>query len=391
MLEHDLGISRPAFRKRLVRSMKWKLWGMGEEPGAPEALRAANASCGALSLEWDVSERNLSFPVHTFVLRRAPLGPAREIDGEWVTVMEGPMRAFFDARLKPGRAYRYSLQAWNALGHSNWVEMDIVVGTLDCLPRGSWRRWWSGASGGWDEGDSLSLDGAFAMMLVATVAVMCFRTLSSRVASTGNRNGRRGDGVDVRGGGVGGGRDARRRPEALRSAAVAITGTFPSGTDGGSDDGHEGFVAASNASAGGGGSPMSTASSNGWSDRERNDRSQQQKKPPSQPRRRSSCVGASTTSSTSRSTLLGAGSKDRSMKRVCSDGMAGGGGGPVSSISGSGRGATGSGGGSGGGVHTSNAAVESMRKEAARRLMTRRSTSREEKEVCKECGKEWKW
>ncbi|CAN0571442.1 unnamed protein product, partial [Ectocarpus sp. 12 AP-2014] len=81
LLEQDLGITRPAFKRNLVRSMQWKLWGMGEEPAAPAGLRATSSACGAASLEWDQTcpaNSELSFPVHKHVLRRALLGAEGE-------------------------------------------------------------------------------------------------------------------------------------------------------------------------------------------------------------------------------------------------------------------------------------------------------------------------
>ncbi|CAN0380166.1 unnamed protein product, partial [Discosporangium mesarthrocarpum] len=145
LIEQDLGITHPPFKKRLVRSIYWKLFGMGEDPKPPANIHATNATCGSISIEWDeagAGDEDVVFPVHKYVLKRcdgalakpppggawagAGAGAGRGNGGltgggdgrKWTTVMDGPNRAFFDTRLTLGSAYTYSLVAWNALGHS---------------------------------------------------------------------------------------------------------------------------------------------------------------------------------------------------------------------------------------------------------------------------------
>lgn len=346
LLEKDLGVTRPAFRKRLVRSMKWKLWGMGEEPAAPEGLRAANASCGALSLEWDRTEGNLSFPVHKFVLRRALLGERGETAGSWETVMDGSNRAFFDARLKPGGIYKYSLQAWNALGHSSAAELDVQVATRDCVLQD---YWWSG--GGVVEASMLSLVGAAFALLVGALYVG---------VPGGKRMGR----LALKNGTLNNNDDGRcpKRPEVLS----VITGTEGRARD---DQ-----VALSSAPAEA--SPISLSSNEGWSDRDT--LSERRRSSPS-------CMLAKSTHNLSARLRSGSTPKDR-MKKGASVGAG------IGQGVGGGRGSHGGGGGGGRDPRPDvTVAVESIRKEAARRLMSRQSNSLEEKEVCNVCKREWKW
>lgn len=360
-MEKDLGVMNPTNRKCLVRSMKWKLWGMGEEPPAPEKLLAKNASCGAVRLEWSPSESNPSFPVHKFVLRRASLVQEGEGTGEWVTVMDGPDRSFFDARLNPGAAYRYSLQAWNALGHSSAIDVDVLVATEDCAPG----AWWLGGGGGGGYGAgagpvSDSVRGVIAALVWSAVAALYLMTRGGRRGrSDEDPSGRRNNG-DRRG--------ARgERPEALPPPASV------SGADGGG-----GGAVESDGRLQGSPIPGSSNGIGGWSDREKGDQ-----------RRRMSSASASLSS------LRMAPAPKGALKRASSDAAG------VTASTAAGRDGAPSGGNGGAGREPSSrrvseigvkaAAAESIRKEASRRLMTRKSTSREEKDVCTLCHKEWRW
>lgn len=343
-MEQDLGITRPAFRKRLVRSMKWKLWGMGEEPAAPDGFRATNTSCGALSLEWEKNEGegSLSFPVHKFVLRRAPLEQREATSavlgaGQWTTVMQGSDRGFFDSRVKPGAGYRYSLQAWNALGHSSAAEIDVVVATDDCV-----EFWWLGSGGASIAGLDylLGIVVAILSLILGTAYVTCYAAPPRRV-----------------------------RPEALRSLSKSDRGNSQEG----------GAVSVTGAAVikGSSSSPRSStgASGGGLST--------------SSIPREPSIVNSSRRLLRTESVPVKKYNANHevvtgtlSERRVNGSGGGGGGGG--------GGGSTPAGGGLDSRPEIS-AAIASMRKEAARRLMTRQSTSHEDKELCKLCGREWKW
>ncbi|CBN76750.1 n/a [Ectocarpus siliculosus] len=380
LLEQDLDITRPAFKRNLVRSMQWKLWGMGEEPAAPAGLRATSSACGAASLEWDQTcpaNSELSFPVHKHVLRRALLGAEGERDGGWVTVMAGPGGAFFDAGLQPGAAYRYALQAWNALGHSGSVEVDVVASSEDCVPgRTSW--FWSPGGGGGGAGGADSAEASLGGLVVATavsVAVaFCLRALSGGGGGGGGiQRGASGDVVGSRSGSgsfsgsSSGGSGSRRESEKMRQQPeAAITGTARSSA-----------VAAAAVSdrdgvkgRGGASSPTSVHSNgSGWGDRER-----------AEPRTKMLGSGSTRPASSRRT-------KER-LRRASSD---------VSPPRGGATaGKPGGGGGGGGGglgrAGVSSAAIgDSVRRERAKRMMMYgHSSSRDDKDVCKECGKEWK-
>lgn len=388
-------MTRPAFKRNLVRSMQWKLWGMGEEPAAPSGLRAADASsCGAVSLDWDpttAANSRLSFPVHKYVLRRAPLGGQGERDGDWVTVMASPNSAFFDAGLQPGAAYRYALQAWNALGHSSSVEIDVVVATEDCALGGSW--FWSPGGGG-GNGGADSAEASFGGLMLAT-AVTVAAAFGLRALGGGGMNGSseskkkstsawssspspppggfdRGSSGGSNSSGTSSSTsrravDRRRRPDGAHAAVTGTAAGKAAVPDGGSAGGNGRRAA----------SPIPGQSSEGigWSDVNSRE---------IEPHRRLSGSGAGSKPSSSRLT----GSKDR-LRRTSSDVAATAGGAAVAAA---GIGANG--GGTGRLSSARNLTIgESVRKERAKRLhlSSRYSSSRDERDICKECGKEWKW
>lgn len=321
---------------------------MGEEPAAPEGFRATNTSCGALSLEWDrrEGEGSLSFPVHKFVLRRAPLKQGESTSAAaaaaaarpWTTVMQGPDRGFFDSRVKPGAGYRYSLQAWNALGHSSAVEIDVVVATEDCVAEGSW--WWLGSGGG----GIVGLDYLWGVVVAAISLILGAAYLMGCAVLP-----------------------RRVRPKALRSLSNSGRG-----------EGQEGGAVSSSAAAAitaSSSSPMSSAgASGGWSDRH-----------VATERRRSSasCIPVEPATVNSSRRLQRIGSAPLRKHSAGHEVVTGtllerrAGGAPVN--------------GRLDPRPETEPAVASMRKEAARRLMTRQSTSKEDKEFCGLCGREWKW
>lgn len=400
LLEQDLDITRPAFRKRLVRSMKWKLWGMGEEPKAPEGFRATNATCGALSLEWDRSEgeADLSFPVHKFVLRRAPLEqqqPQGDVTpaavGTWNTVMQGPHRGFFDSQVKPGASYRYSLQAWNALGHSDTVEIDALAATEDCMERGFW-GWLDGGRGilgGFDY-----VWGVIVAVVVSTLGaiyIMVGVWFGGGSAFGGKkRNGAYDAGYDAAG------VDSAGRRYSGNDLVHMFSNNGGRGESGSGQEGGAGALAAaaatSSATSGVAESPMSNASKGGTC----SDREMKQQQSDTERRRMSSSsiVMKPSIASSSRKIL-----RTRSVPvrkhltgrntgfavvpgTLPTDGERWSKGSGVGGVQGS------------GGLDPRpevSVAVESMRKEAARRLMTRQSTSKDDKEVCEICGREFKW
>jgi hypothetical protein len=161
LLEQELGISKAAFRKRLVQRMEWKMWAMGTEPAPPTTVKWAARTGGGLVVTWLPPQQDKrSFPVHKYLLKRRLLhsnATALPVFGDvssstcsansgttaagalavssssstdtalWVTVLDGPGTTCVDGRLQSDSAYLYSLQAWNALGHSEAVTFEYVT------------------------------------------------------------------------------------------------------------------------------------------------------------------------------------------------------------------------------------------------------------------------
>eukprot|EP00953_Heterococcus_sp_UTEX-ZZ885_P005829 3609-Heterococcus_DN1.PRE.2 len=161
LLEQELGITKAAFRKRLVQRMEWKMWAMGTEPAPPTTVKWAARPGGGLVVTWLPPQQDKhSFPVHKYLLKRRLLhsnATALPVFGDvssstcsanagttaagaiavhsssstdtalWVTVLDGPGTTCVDGRLQADSAYLYSLQAWNALGHSEAVTFEYVT------------------------------------------------------------------------------------------------------------------------------------------------------------------------------------------------------------------------------------------------------------------------
>lgn len=312
LLEHDLGVANPAHRRILVRSMKWKLWGMGEEPAAPTDLRAVNHSCGVVRLDWNLNggDGNVSFPVHKSVVRRALLGQKGGRMGDWETIMDWRDRRLFDATVRPGSLYRYNLQAWNALGHSSPVETDVLVEPCED-----------------------GFDGPFGVPIVAlvtvTMAIITGFLLDGKLGCGQRPQGRLTPG---RNGRAGSGDRLRPRLEPLDATVVAS---------------HNGDDCTLHGSS----SPVSASSNGGaWPQRER------------------SATGATLTS------LHMPASHGASRERLARSGSEGVVGTFVAVAS----------------PEVSEAAVASIRKKAAKRLLSKRSSSYD-KELCRVCRREWRW
>lgn len=301
LLEHDLGVANPAHRRILVRSMKWKLWGMGEEPAAPTELRAANHSCGVVRLDWNLNggDGNVSFPVHKSVVRRALLGQKGGRMGDWETVMDWRDRRLFDVTVRPGSLYRYNLQAWNALGHSSPVETDVLVEPCED-----------------------GFDVPFGVPIVALMTVMMAMVISGVLLA----------GKLGMNGGASSSDRLRPRLEPLDATVVA------------SHNGNESTLQGST-------SPVSASSNGGaWPQRER------------------SATGATPTSL---HIPVSHGAPRERLGRSNSEGVVG----TFVAVASS---------------EVSEAAVASIRKKAAKRLLSKRSSSYD-KELCRVCRREWRW
>jgi hypothetical protein len=163
LLEQELGITKATFRKRLVQRMEWKMWAMGTEPAPPTTVKWSSRLGGGLVVTWQPPHADKhSFPVHKYLLKRrllrsnsaslavlgddsscttAGIGTSTAAGGVsalscsssvdaaavWITVLDGPGTTCVDGRLQSDSAYLYSLQAWNALGHSEAVTFEYVT------------------------------------------------------------------------------------------------------------------------------------------------------------------------------------------------------------------------------------------------------------------------
>ncbi|CAM9278012.1 unnamed protein product [Chrysoparadoxa australica] len=124
-IERELGIEKPAFQKRLLRSMKWRLWGVGEEPGPPVNLRVMGSGGNSISIAWDAPDDESGFLAHKYVLKRRKVPKlGSKSSGQthnWSWVTDKSRLAHVDTGLDPVTTYEYSLVAWNAIGHSEAI------------------------------------------------------------------------------------------------------------------------------------------------------------------------------------------------------------------------------------------------------------------------------
>ena len=153
-IETELGIEKVALRKKLLRSMRVKLLGMGSVPGEPLKVTHHLESCNSIIIEWKKPEA-ISYPVHSYRVQRRsiPLLPrfnnvskeSKEtnisdaeknisnieksysiISTQWETIYFGPDTHYLDSFIDLDYRIMYRVQAWNAIGHSNWIVKDIT-------------------------------------------------------------------------------------------------------------------------------------------------------------------------------------------------------------------------------------------------------------------------
>jgi hypothetical protein len=135
LLEEELGITKAPFRRRLVRSMQWKLWGVGSEPKMPIILdRSVGPPSSmdgrrSLSVRWKDGDREQAqlFPTHKYLLRRKVAGQS---SGDWEIVWDGPGEMTIDVNLEQGVHYEYILEAWNVIGRSEAARFTVSALSL---------------------------------------------------------------------------------------------------------------------------------------------------------------------------------------------------------------------------------------------------------------------
>jgi hypothetical protein len=140
----ELGISKSVHRKKLVRSIKMLLSGVGVTPTQPQNPLVEGVSCQSAKVSWLPSDGG-GFPIHKYrVLRHSinmishhqietPVAsssaPHRYKDnqdniiklekGDWILVYDGPKTEFIDTGLISGLQYDYQIEAWSLFGHSS--------------------------------------------------------------------------------------------------------------------------------------------------------------------------------------------------------------------------------------------------------------------------------
>jgi len=124
--------------------MHARLLGVGT---VPEALVASNIkssleSCSTVSISWKKPDAR-GFPVHSYRVQRRDVelhsntdksisnyfyGPNSHPspESQWITVYNGGEPTFHDNTLQLGLTYKYRIQAWNSVGRSPWVDIDIT-------------------------------------------------------------------------------------------------------------------------------------------------------------------------------------------------------------------------------------------------------------------------
>ena len=190
----DLNIPEARFRRKLVKFITMKLLGVGSKPPTVEGSQiVGEVGCDNVGIKWHDIDHGSSvmkvvFPVHLYRVQRrvkksnfmkankgkesdadkekrkgsdisgfsnvsnvskavvAPFSPSTkprkgmgakqssENGSPYKTVYAGSEAEFVDEDLLPASTYMYRLQAWNAVGHSQWsyLEVSTPPPTGDC-------------------------------------------------------------------------------------------------------------------------------------------------------------------------------------------------------------------------------------------------------------------
>lgn len=151
-LEKDLGIEKQKIRKTLLRGLRVKLLGIGSSPTKPLRISYTIDTCSAVTLDWR-KPAAISFPVHGYRVQRKTIvkrsmtnfsdvshinvdtsiqKPSNEIESvsvssDWTTVYFGAEPHYFDSNVIENSKIVYRVQAWNLVGHSEWLTVDITT------------------------------------------------------------------------------------------------------------------------------------------------------------------------------------------------------------------------------------------------------------------------
>mmetsp|Transcript_19271 Transcript_19271/g.25387 ORF Transcript_19271/g.25387 Transcript_19271/m.25387 type:complete len:536 (+) Transcript_19271:67-1674(+) len=131
LLEEELGITRLGYRSRILRAIKLRMLGVGDPPAAPGPVVAERLAPQKVQVQWGTESHSSEFPIHKYRLQRRAHNrqEASDKNGIWITVMDGLYTMYTDSKLEPSIDYVYRVQAWNLMGHS-----DFVYVTVQTLP-----------------------------------------------------------------------------------------------------------------------------------------------------------------------------------------------------------------------------------------------------------------
>ena len=133
IIETELNIKSKIHQKQLLRAIRMKLFGIGDEPPTPLSFHC-HPGPGSIKLEWeegiesDVLKGKKSqktfLPIHKYRIQaRAYIFPDDIYGGgwtKWVDIYESNTYEYLHESLQLGDTLQYRIQSWNIIGHSNW-------------------------------------------------------------------------------------------------------------------------------------------------------------------------------------------------------------------------------------------------------------------------------
>lgn len=151
LLRDDVGISKPAQRKKILRQINARLLGIGSVPDVirnKDVTYIVHENCSSVQFQWKKTNAG-GFPVHKYRVQRnsyfqqpdkkgnfssentqksipdfAPIS-GNVYDTSWFTVYSGPDPQFHDNDIQQSYSHVYRIQAWNAVGRSPWVYIHV--------------------------------------------------------------------------------------------------------------------------------------------------------------------------------------------------------------------------------------------------------------------------
>ena len=207
-----MGIHKPAFRKKILRHINARLLGVGTVPDSlkPSEVNYSLESCSTVSFSW-IKPDARGFPVHSYKVQRRDidlysssdthsnynsnnndLNIFPELKSPWVNIYCGGEPQFHDNTLKLGNSFIYRIQAWNSVGRSEWVDIDITpsLKKKKCTDPPIKRRIKNSRSRGMYgmQHDSISGSFAFAESVITFIAIIATLMKISRAYAPSSMN-----------------------------------------------------------------------------------------------------------------------------------------------------------------------------------------------------------